>query len=184
MKAHLQPFEEKMTKTMNTLAQSFAGIRAGRATAAVLDKVSVDYYGVPTAITSMAAVSVPEARMLVIQPWDKSTLKPIEKAILASDIGINPNNDGTSIRLAFPPLTEERRKELSKKVSKYSEEAKVSVRNIRRDALEKFKAMKKNSEITEDDQKVYDEDAQKLTDKFIKEIDKLCDAKEKEIMEI
>lgn len=184
MKAHLQPFEEKMTKTMNNLAQSFASIRAGRATAAVLDKISVDYYGAPTAITSMAAVSVPEARMLVIQPWDKSTLKPIEKAILASDIGINPNNDGTSIRLAFPPLTEERRKELSKKVGKYSEEAKVAVRNVRRDALEKFKAMKKNSEITEDDQKGYEEDMQKLTDKFIKEIDKLCDAKEKEIMEI
>ena len=184
MKAHLQPYDEKMTKTLSALNSNFAGIRAGRASASVLDKITVDYYGVPTAINSMAAVSVPEPRMLTIQPWDKSTLKAIEKAIMASDIGINPNNDGTVIRLNFPPLTEERRKELCKKVSKYGEEAKVAIRSIRRDGNEKFKAMKKASEITEDDQKSYEEDLQKLTDKYIKEIDQMSQNKEKEIMEI
>ncbi|WP_396327221.1 ribosome recycling factor [Hydrogenoanaerobacterium sp.] len=184
MKAHLQPYDEKMTKTLDSLNYNFAGIRAGRATAAILDKVTVDYYGVPTSINSMAAVSVPEPRMLMIQPWDKSTLKPIEKAIMASDIGINPNNDGSAIRLVFPPLTEERRKELSKKVGKYGEEAKIAIRSIRRDANEKFKAMKKSSEISEDDLKTYEDDLQKLTDKYVKDIDKMCEAKEKEIMEI
>nr|WP_312642472.1 ribosome recycling factor [Hydrogenoanaerobacterium sp.] len=173
-----------MTKTLDSLNYNFAGIRAGRATAAILDKVTVDYYGVPTSINSMAAVSVPEPRMLMIQPWDKSTLKPIEKAIMASDIGINPNNDGSAIRLVFPPLTEERRKELSKKVGKYGEEAKIAIRSIRRDANEKFKAMKKSSEISEDDLKTYEDDLQKLTDKYVKDIDKMCEAKEKEIMEI
>ena len=184
MKAHLQPYDEKMTKTLEVMERNFMGIRAGRASAAVLDQVMVDYYGVPTAINSLAGVSVPEPRLLVIQPWDKTTLKAIEKAILASDIGINPSNDGTAIRLAFPPLTEERRKELTKKVAKYGEEAKVAVRSIRRDANEKYKAMKKNSEITEDDEKQYEEDIQKLTDQYIKDIDKVCAAKEKEIMEI
>ncbi|MEG0018670.1 MAG: ribosome recycling factor [Hydrogenoanaerobacterium sp.] len=184
MKEHLIPYDEKMNKTLSALGSNFSGIRAGRASAAILEKVMVDYYGVPTSINSMAAVSVPEARMLVIQPWDKSTLKPIEKAILASDIGINPNNDGSAIRLMFPPLTEERRKELSKKIGKYGEEAKVSVRAIRRDANEKFKALKKSSEITEDDLKNYEDDLQKLTDKYIKDVDKMCEIKEKEIMEI
>lgn len=184
MKAHLQPYDEKMTKTLDSLRGNFAGIRAGRASAAILEKVMVDYYGVPTSINSMAAVSVPEPRMLMIQPWDKSTLKPIEKAIMTSDIGINPNNDGTSIRLMFPPLTEERRKELTKKIGKYGEEAKVAIRSIRRDANEKFKALKKTSEITEDDLKNYEDDLQKLTDKYIKDIDKMCEAKDKEIMVI
>lgn len=184
MKEHLIPFDEKMTKTLNALGSNFGGIRAGRASAAVLEKIMVDYYGVPTSINSMAAVSVPEARILMIQPWDKTTLKPIEKAILASDIGINPNNDGNIIRLVFPPLTEERRKELSKKIGKYGEEAKVAVRSIRRDANEKFKTLKKTSDITEDDLKNYEDDLQKLTDKYIRDIDKMCEAKEKEIMEI
>ena len=184
MKAHLQPYDEKMTKTVDVLERNLMGIRAGRASAAVLDQVTVDYYGVPTAINSLAGVTVPEPRMLVIQPWDKSTLKAIEKAIMASDIGINPANDGTAIRLAFPPLTEERRKELSKKVAKYGEEAKVAIRAIRRDANEKFKVTKKNAEITEDDEKAYEEDIQKQTDQYIKDIDKVCASKEKEIMEI
>lgn len=184
MKAHLQPYDEKMTKTVDVLERNLMGIRAGRASAAVLDQVTVDYYGVPTAINSLAGVTVPEPRLLVIQPWDKSTLKAIEKAIMASDIGINPANDGTAIRLAFPPLTEERRKELSKKVAKYGEEAKVAIRAIRRDANEKFKVMKKNAEITEDDEKAYEEDIQKQTDQYIKDIDKVCANKEKEIMEI
>lgn len=184
MKAHLQPFDEKMTKTVDVLERNLMGIRVGRASSAVLDQIMVDYYGVPTAINSLASVTVPDPRMLMIQPWDKTTLKAIEKAILASDIGINPANDGTAIRLAFPPLTEERRKELTKKVAKYGEESKVALRAIRRDANEKFKAMKKNTEITEDDEKAYEEDIQKLTDAYSKDVDKICEKKEKEIMEI
>ncbi len=175
---------EKMEKTINSLKYEYNGIRAGRANAAVLDKIQVDYYGCPTPINQMAAVSVPEARILAIQPWDASTLSLIEKAIQASDIGINPSNDGRVIRLVFPALTEERRKQLSKEVSGFGEDAKVGVRNIRRDSIDKIKAMKKNSEITEDDQKNAEEKIQKITDEFIKKIDEIAAAKTKEIMEI
>ena len=184
MKEHLIVYDDKMTKVIANLQGEFSAIRAGRANPAVLDKIVVDYYGTPTPIQSMAAVSVSEARILVIQPWDRSTLKAIEKAIQTSDIGINPANDGTVIRIVFPPLTEERRKELAKKIRSYGENAKVAVRNVRRDGNDKFKALKKNSEITEDDAKEYEKDLQKLTDKYCEEIDKLMDAKEKEIMEI
>ncbi len=173
-----------MSKSVSSLENNFASIRAGRATPAVLDKITVDYYGTPTAIQAMAAVSVAEARVLMIQPWDKSCLKDIEKAILASDLGITPMNDGNVIRLSFPQPTEERRKELCKNVKKYGEEAKVSVRNVRRDTLDKFKAMKKNGELTEDDQKDAEKKLQKLTDKYCDEIDKAVAEKEKEIMSI
>jgi len=175
---------EKMEKSINSLKYEYNSIRAGRANAAVLDRISVDYYGSPTPINQMAAISVPEPRILAIQPWDMSALGLIEKAILASDIGINPSNDGRIIRLVFPTLTEERRKQLAKDVSKYGEEAKVAVRQIRRDCIEKIKAMKKNSEITEDDQKYGEEKLQKITDEFVKKIDEIADAKTKEIMEI
>lgn len=184
MKEHLAAYNEKMEKTVKSLENEYASIRAGRATASVLDKILVDYYGTPTQINQMAAVSVAEARILTIQPWDKTTLKSIEKAIQTSDIGINPQNDGSVIRLTFPPLTEERRKELCKKVQKIAEDSKVAIRAIRRDAMDKYKAMKKSSEITEDDLKVYEKDIQDLTDKFCKDIDKIAAAKEKEIMEI
>lgn len=173
-----------MSKSVSALENNFASIRAGRATPAVLDKITVDYYGTPTAIQAMAAVSVAEARVLMIQPWDKSCLKDIEKAILASDLGITPMNDGTVIRLSFPQPTEERRKELCKSVKKYGEEAKVSVRNVRRDTLDKFKAMKKNGELTEDDQKDAEKKLQKLTDKYCEAVDKAVAEKEKEIMSI
>ncbi len=176
--------KEKMEKSINSLKYEYNSIRAGRANAAVLDRITVDYYGTPTPINQMAAISVPEARILAIQPWDMSALSLIEKAILASDIGINPSNDGRIIRLVFPALTEERRKQLSKDVSKYGEEAKVAVRQIRRDCIEKIKTMKKNSEITEDDQKYGEEKLQKITDEFVKKIDEIADAKTKEIMEI
>ncbi len=184
MNPELKIYEEKMTKTINALISNYASIRAGRATPAVLDKLTVEYYGVPTKINAMASVSVSEARTLVIQPYDRSTLKAIEKAIQASDIGINPNNDGTVIRLTFPQLTEERRKEICKTISKYGEEAKVAVRSIRRDANEKIKAMKKAGEVTEDDQKIMEGQIQKATDKFIEEIEKVAAGKEKEILEI
>ena len=184
MKELMNLTEEKMSKSVKALEREFASIRAGRATPAVLDKVLVDYYGVPTPIEQMAAVSVVEARSLVIQPWDASTVKTIEKAILASDIGINPLNDGRSIRLNFPPLTEERRKEIVKEISKNAEDTKVQVRNERRDAIDRLKKMKKNSEITEDDLEDGQEKIQKVTDKFIKNIDELCQKKQKEIMEI
>ena len=184
MKEHLVEFDTKMTKTMNNMRGEFSSIRAGRANPAVLDKIRVDYYGTPTPINQMAAVSVSEARILVIQPWDKSTMKPIEKAIQSSDIGINPTNDGVVLRIAFPPLTEERRKELCKSVRKLAEDAKVAIRSIRRDANDKFKTMKKNSEITEDDQKNYENDIQKLTDQYCKDIDTEAAAKEKEILEL
>lgn len=180
----LQHAEEKMTKTVEALLHEYGGIRAGRANPAVLDKVTVDYYGAPTPINQLAAVSVPEARTLLIQPWDKSVLKSIDKAIQASDIGLNPQNDGSALRLLFPPLTEERRRELVKGVYKYSEEAKVAVRSIRRDAIEKFKEQKKKAEITEDDLKSADKKVQDLTDRFCKEIDELAAKKDKEIMEI
>lgn len=176
--------KERMEKSINSLKYEYNSIRAGRANAAILDRITVDYYGSPTPINQMAAISVPEARVLAIQPWDMSALSLIEKAILASDIGINPSNDGRIIRLVFPALTEERRKQLSKDVSKYAEEAKVAVRQIRRDSIEKIKSMKKNSEITEDDQKYGEEELQKITDDFVKRIDEIAAAKTKEIMEI
>lgn len=176
--------EEKMRKSIDALEREYKSIRAGRANAAVLDRVMVDYYGVPTPVQQMAAVSVPEARTLLIAPWDKSTLKDIEKAILTSEIGINPQNDGTSIRLNFPPLTEERRKDIVKDIRKKGEDAKVAVRNQRRDALDRLKALKKNNTITEDDEANGEKKIQNLTDKFCKEIDELANAKEKEIMEI
>lgn len=184
MKELFRVTEEKMQKSVQGLMNEYAAIRAGRANPAVLDKVRVDYYGVETPINQMAAVSVPDARTLMIQPWDKTTLKEIEKAIQMSDIGINPQNDGTAIRLIFPPLTEERRRDLGKGVLKTGEDFKVSVRGIRRDALEKLKTMKKNNEITEDDQANGEKKMQTLTDKYCKEIDELAAAKEKEIMEL
>ncbi|CDC11534.1 ribosome recycling factor [Clostridium sp. CAG:413] len=176
--------EEKMGKTVSVLSAEFASIRAGRANSAVLDKIKVDYYGTPTPINQMAAVSVAEARILTIQPWDVSTLHPIEKAIQASDIGINPQNDGRIIRLVFPQLTEERRKELCKDVKKLAEDSRIAVRSIRRDGIDKVKKMEKASEITEDDLKIAEKKLQDLTDKYIKNIDKLADEKEKEIMAI
>lgn len=184
MKSVFALAREKMEKTVSSLKYEYNSIRAGRANAAVLDKIQVDYYGCPTPINQMAAISVPEARILAIQPWDVSTVSLIEKAILASDIGINPSNDGRVIRLVFPALTEERRKQLSKEVSQLAEDAKVGVRNIRRDCIDKIKAMKKASEITEDDQKYGEEEIQKITDEFIKKLDEVAAAKTKEIMEI
>ena len=184
MKELFKTTEDKMQKTVQSLSAEYAAIRAGRANPAVLDKIRVDYYGVETPINQMAAVSVPDARTLAIQPWDKTTLRSIEKAIQVSDIGINPQNDGSVIRLVFPPLTEERRRDLAKGVQKLAEEFKVSVRNLRRDAIEKLKAMKKASEITEDDQANGEKKIQTLTDTYCKEIDEVAAAKEKEIMEI
>lgn len=184
MNAEVTVFEEKMKKTISVFRNELGSIRAGRANPAILDKVMVDYYGTPTPIQQVAAVSVSEARILVIQPWDKALIGGIEKAILKSDIGINPNNDGNVIRVAFPQPTEERRKELCKEVHKTAEEAKIAIRAIRRDANDKFKALKKKSEITEDDQKDLEKDMQTLTDNFIKDIDKIAAAKEKEILEI
>ncbi len=184
MKEVLNRAEEKMNKTINSLKNEFASIRAGRANPSVLDKVLVNYYGTPTPINQMAAVSVSEARVLVIQPWDKSLIKDIEKAIQASDIGINPANDGNVIRLTFPQLTEDRRKEIVKDLKKYGEEAKVAIRSARRDANEKLKAMKKNSELTEDDLKNGEDKTQKLTDKFTKNIDEIVAEKEKEVLSI
>lgn len=176
--------EEKMEKRINGYAGELKTIRAGRANASVLDKVAIDYYGTMTPIQQVGSISSPEPRLLVIQPWDASVLKEIEKAINASDIGIAPQNDGKVIRLNFPPLTEERRKELVKTVKKYTEEAKVQIRNARRDAMDKYKAMKKDGEITEDDLKETEKDIQNLTDKYIKEIDNISAAKEKEILEV
>ena len=184
METLIKNTEERMQKTIDALDREYKSIRAGRANVSVLDKIQVDYYGVPTPIQQMAAVSVPEARTLLIQPWDASIVKEIEKAILTSDIGINPQNDGKVIRLNFPPLTEERRKEIVKDVRKKGEESKVAVRNIRRDSLEKLKAMKKNGEITEDDETGGEKKIQNATDKYCKDIDNLSAAKEKEIMEI
>ena len=184
MNERLKVYSEKMEKAIRVLENEFAAIRAGRANPAVLDKVTVDYYGVPTPIQAVAAISVAEARILVIQPWDKSTLKAIEKAIQASDIGINPTNDGSVIRVVFPPLTEERRKDICKQIRKQGEESKVAIRSIRRDANEKMKALKKSSEISEDEQKDLEDETQKLTDKFCKRIDEIAANKEKEIMEV
>ena len=182
--AEIKEFETRMTKTTEVLAAQFAAVRAGRANAAVLDQIEVDYYGVPTPIRQIASISTPDPRSLVIQPWDGSTLKLIEKAILVSDLGINPQNDGRSIRLVFPQLTEERRKELAKQVRKYGEEAKVAIRNVRRDAMDKFKKEQKKGDITEDDLKDLEKDLQKLTDDYIKKVDKQTEVKEKELFEI
>ena len=184
MKLDTKEYEGRMNKTIEVYKENLSTIRAGRASTAVVSKITVDYYGVPTAITQMAEVKVTDPKTLAIQPWDASTLKSIEKAIIASDIGINPQNDGKIIRMVFPQLTEERRRELKKNIAKMSEDTKVAIRNIRRDANDKSKAMKKNSEMTEDEQKQSDKTIQDMTDKFIKEIDTITAAKEKEIMEI
>ena len=176
--------EEKMKKTEAVLDEQLAGVRAGRANPKILDKILVEYYGVPTPINQLANVMVPEARMITIQPWDASVIKEVEKAILKSDIGINPNSDGKLIRLVFPELTEERRKELVKEVKKMSEDTKIVLRNIRRDGIEEFKAKQKASEITEDDLRSAEEQIQKITDKYVGEVDKAVTDKEKEIMSI
>lgn len=184
MSEAVKHYEEKMNKTLKVLDSELSSIRAGRANPSVLDKVMVDYFGTPTPIQSLAAVSVSEARILVIQPWDKSVINAIEKAIQKSDLGINPSNDGSVIRIAFPQPTEERRRELCKSVQKTAEDAKVAIRSIRRDANDKFKAQKKKSEITEDDLKDLEKEIQNVTDKFIKQIDTVAAKKEKEILEI
>lgn len=176
--------ESKMNKTISVFEENLSEVRAGRANPAILNKISVEYYGTPTPINQVAGISVPEARLIVIQPWDVSILKEIEKAILTSDIGINPNNDGKVIRLSFPELTEERRKELVKDIKKMAEESKVAVRAIRRDGIDKAKTMQKNSEITEDDLRTAEDSIQKITDKKIEEIDKILSDKEKEILTV
>ena len=176
--------EERMMKTISVFEENLSEIRAGRANPAILNKISIDYYGTPTPINQVAGISVPEARLIVIQPWDVSILKEIEKEILKSDIGINPNNDGKVIRLAFPELNEERRKEIVKDGRKMAEEAKVAVRAVRRDGIDDAKAKQKNSEISEDDLKLAEDNIQKLTDKYVAEIDKILEAKEKEVMSI
>ncbi|MGM9573867.1 MAG: ribosome recycling factor [Hominicoprocola sp.] len=177
-------YEEKMKKSIDSVAADFAAVRAGRANASVLDRIMVDYYGSPTPIQQIASIGSPDPRQLVITPWDGSALKLIERAIQESDLGINPQNDGKTIRLLFPQLTEERRKDLVKQIHKYSEGGKVAIRNIRRDAIDTFKKMQKNSEITEDDYKIAEKDLQKLTDDMCKEIDALLDKKEKELMAV
>ena len=179
-----EEFENKMKKTIEVLQNQYSAIRAGRANPSVLDQIKVEYYGTPTPINQIASVSTPDPRTLMIQPWDAASLKMIEKAIMTSDLGINPTNDGRFLRLVFPQPTEERRKDLIKQVNKYSEESKVAIRNIRRDAVEKFKAQKKKGEITEDDLADTEKDLQKLTDNYIKEIDKVALKKEAEIKEI
>ena len=184
MSPETKVYDAKMQKTIEVVMSDFAGVRAGRANAGVLDKITVEYYGTETPIHQVASISTPDPCTLVIQPWDGTLLKAVEKALLASDLGINPQNDGKVIRLIFPQLTEERRKELTKQVKKYGEGGKVAIRNIRRDAMEKFKAMKKKSEITEDDLKELEEDLQKLTDKRCKEIDDLTAKKEAELMAV
>ena len=180
----LVELESRMLKSVEVYEGNLSEIRAGRANPAILNKISVEYYGVETPINQVAGISVPEARMIVIQPWDASVLKAIEKAILASDIGLNPNNDGKVIRLNFPDLTEERRKELAKEVRKIAEEAKVSIRSIRRDGMDTVKEEQKRSEITEDQKADFEDKIQKLTDKYVAEIDKMLEVKEKEIMTI
>ena len=184
MKLDTKEYESKMTKSVASYRENLSTIRAGRANPDVLKKIEVDYYGSPTAISSIAEIKVTDARTIVITAWDKSAMKGIEKAILTSDLGIHPQNDGACIRLTFPPMTEERRKDLSKQVSKMGEDAKVAIRNIRRDANDKTKAMKKNSEMTEDEAKASDKQIQDLTDKYIKEVDAVTASKTKEIMEI
>ena len=182
--AEFQEFTRKMEKTLEVLGSQFASVRAGRANAQVLDRITVSYYGQDTPVGQVASISSPDPRTLVIQPWDSSLLKPIEKAIQLSDLGINPQNDGKVIRLVFPPLTEERRKEIVKTIKKMAEDAKVAIRSIRRDYIEKIKKMQKNSEITEDELKDGEKKIQDITDKFTKKIDELAAAKEKEILEI
>ena len=184
MKTEYKEFEERMRKSINSVAADFAAVRAGRANASVLDRIMVDYYGTPTPIHQIASIGSPDPRTLTIQPWDAGAVKLICKAIQESDLGINPQNDGKIIRLAFPQLTEERRKELVKQIAKYAEGGKVAIRNIRRDAVETFKARKKNSEITEDDMKIAEKDIQKMTDDMCKEIDELLAKKERELMEV
>ena len=184
LKAEYKVYEEKMKKSIESVAADFASVRAGRANAGVLDRIMVDYYGSPTPIQQIASIGSPDARTLQITPWDASALRGIEKAILESDLGINPSNDGKSIRLAFPQLTEERRKELVKQIHKYTENGKVAIRNIRRDAIEHFKKAQKASEITEDELKVAEKDLQKLTDDSCKELDVLLANKEKELMSV
>ena len=183
-KSDYAQYTDKMDKTIEVMQANFAAVRAGRANAAVLDQIRVDYYGTPTPINQIASIASPDPRTLTIQPWDGSTMKLIEKAIQASDLGINPQNDGRVIRLLFPQLTEERRKDLIKQVRTYGEESKTAIRNIRRDAMEDFKAQKKKSEITEDDQKNAEKDMQKLTDDYVKQIDPLVEKKDKELSEI
>ena len=184
MAVDFKEYSRKMEKTLEVLQEDFGAVRAGRANARVLDRITVEYYGVDTPVGQVGTISSPDARTLVIQPWDGSLLKKIEKAIQTSDLGINPQNDGRVIRLVFPQLTEERRKELTKQVKKYGEDAKVAVRNIRRDAMDYIKSLKKKSEITEDDQKKAEKDLQELTDKYIKKVDEACAVKEKELMEL
>lgn len=184
MKELLQNVEDRMQKSIIALSDEYSTIRAGRANPAVLDKIKVDYYGTPTAINQLAAVAVSEARVLTIQPWDGSVCRAIEKAIQTSDIGINPQSDGKTIRIAFPPLTEERRRDLVKEISKLAEERKISIRSIRRDAIEKLKEQKKKSELTEDDLKQAEKKTQDLTDKYCKQADSVFEKKQKEIMEI
>ncbi len=184
MAGNYPEISNKMDKTINVYSEELKTIRAGRANPAILDKVTVDYYGTPTPIPQVGSVSVPEPRTLLIQPWDKSILKDIEKAIQKAELGINPNNDGNSIRLSFPPLTEERRKELVRDIKKMGEDSKVAIRSIRRDSLDSYKNAKKNGEITEDDLKGIEKDIQTLTDKYIKEIDDMTEKKEKEIMSV
>ena len=184
MKLDTRDYESRMKKSVAAYSDNLSTIRAGRAHPDVLKRIQVDYYGSPTPISSIAEIKVTDARTIVITAWDKSAMKGIEKAILTSDLGINPQNDGTAIRLSFPPMTEERRRDLSKQISKMGEDAKVAIRNIRRDANDKIKAMKKDSEMTEDEAKASDKTVQELTDKYIKEIDSITAAKTKEIMEI
>ena len=182
MSVDFKDFARKMDKTLEHLDEEFGAVRAGRANPKVLDRITVEYYGQDTALNGVANISSPDARTLLIQPWDGSLLKAIEKAILASDLGINPQNDGRTIRLTFPQLTEERRKDLTKQVKKYAEDAKVAMRNIRRDGMDYVKKLKKNSEITEDDQKKAEKDLQDLLDKYIKKVDETLAVKEKELM--
>ena len=184
MSSNTKVYEDKMKSSVEHLSRELAAVRAGRANPAVLDKVVVDYYGAPTPLNQVAAISSPDPRSLMIQPWDSTLLKAIEKAIQTSDLGINPQNDGKVIRLAFPQLTEERRKELTKQVKKYGENGKVAIRNIRRDAMEKFKSMEKKSEITEDDRKDYEKELQDMTEKRCKQIDELTAKKEAELMAV
>ena len=184
MSAEMKVYEEKMLKTIEVVKANFAAVRAGRANAGVLDRITVDYYGAATPLNQVAAISSPDPRTLMIQPWDGSLLKAIEKAILTSDLGINPQNDGRVIRLAFPQLTEERRKDLTKQVRKYGEEGKVALRNIRRDAMDEVKKKTKKSELTEDDQKLLEKELLELTDKRCKDIDALTAAKEQELMAV
>ena len=184
MKEEYRIYEEKMKKTIESLQGDFGSVRAGRANAQVLDKIRVEYYGVPTPINQIGGITSPDSRTLVIQPWDKAALKLIEKALNEPDLGIHPQNDGSSIRLSFPQLTEERRMELTKQVRKYAENGKIAIRNIRRDAMDTFKAQKKKSEITDDDLKDIEKDMQDLTDKMCKEIDTLLDKKQKELMSV